>query len=250
MTSQAALDRERARVRLLSDPSGLCYRLIAITDDARDGRDGLVARAAAAVRGGATMVQLRLKHTDARTLVDIAQALVAALPVPVVVNDRADVAIASGAAGVHVGTDDIPVAALRRVVPPGFLIGASVGSESEAAQAAGADYAGIGPLHGSASKLDAGMAIGLDGFSRLATQAGLPAIAIGGMTIDTAGRAIQAGAVGIAVIAGIFAGSDPEGAARALREAIDRAWLAARPGAAAAGRPAGPTTGSGLATES
>ena len=144
------------------------YRLIAITDDIRDGIQGLTARARAAVRGGATMVQLRLKHTDARSMAEVARALVAALPVPVLVNDRADVAVAVGAAGVHVGADDVPVAALRRIVPAGFLIGVSVGSDDEAALCAGADYAGIGPVYGSASKLDAGASIGTAEFTRLA----------------------------------------------------------------------------------
>jgi thiamine-phosphate pyrophosphorylase len=200
------------------------YRLIAITDDVRDGRDGLVARAVAAARGGATMVQLRLKHVDALSLVELARALVAALPVPVVVNDRADVAMAAGAAGVHVGADDIPISAVRRIVSPGFLIGASVGSESEAVQAAGADYAGIGPVHISTSKLDAGVAIGIPGFTALARATAMPAVAIGGMIVETAANAIVAGAVGIAVIAGIFGRPDPESAARALRTVIDRAW--------------------------
>jgi thiamine-phosphate pyrophosphorylase len=204
------------------------YRLIAITDNMRDGRDGLIARALAAVRGGATMIQLRLKHTDARSLAEIAGPLIAALPVPVVINDRLDVAMAVGAAGVHVGSDDIPVAALRRIVPPGFVIGASVGSDSETANAAGADYAGIGPVYGSASKLDAGDAIGVNEFVRLSGVVGLPAVAIGGITVDTAALVITAGAAGVAVIAAIFGEPDPESAARALRVAIDRASSAAR----------------------
>jgi len=199
------------------------WRLIAITDDLRDGRDGLVARAAAAVRGGVTMVQLRLKHTDPRTLLGVARALVEAVPVPVIVNDRADLALAAGAAGVHLGADDVPVAAIRRIAPPGFLIGASVGSDSEAETAGGADYAGIGPVYRSRSKLDAGAAIGLVEFTRLAERAGLPAVAIGGITADTAGAAIAAGAAGVAVIAAIFASPEPEASARALRRAIDRA---------------------------
>ena len=198
------------------------YRLIAITDDLRDGLDGLADRAAAAVRGGATMVQLRLKHTDARVLAGVARALVARLPVPVIVNDRADIALACGAAGVHVGPDDIPAAAIRRIVPPGFLIGVSVGSDAEVSNAAGGDYTGIGPVYGSLSKLDAGHAIGLLGFAHLADAAGLPAIAIGGITTSTAGDVIAAGASGIAVIAAIFGASDPEAAARSLRRAIDR----------------------------
>jgi thiamine-phosphate pyrophosphorylase len=198
------------------------YRLIAITDDLRDGRDGLVARASAAVRGGVTMVQLRLKHTDARAVVDIGRALVERLSVPVIINDRADIALACGAAGVHVGSDDVPAAALRRIVPPGFLIGVSVGSDAEVANAAGGDYVGVGPIYGSASKLDAGDAIGLLGLAHLASAAALPAVAIGGITVATAGDVMAAGASGVAVIAAIFGASDPEAAARALRIAMDR----------------------------
>src|SRR5579862_3102331 len=121
---------------------GAPWRLIAITDNLRDGWDGLIARATAAARGGATMIQLRLKEEDARTLCEIARALVAALPadVPLVMNDRADVALASGAAGVHVGADDLPVSTLRQIVPAGFVIGTSVGSDDEAANALQADY--------------------------------------------------------------------------------------------------------------
>jgi thiamine-phosphate pyrophosphorylase len=199
------------------------YRLIAITDDLRDGRDGLVARALAAARGGATIVQLRLKHTDARTLADVGRALVAALPVPVIINDRADVALACGAAGVHVGPDDPAPTAVRRIAPSGFLIGASVGNDAEARRAAGADYVGIGPIYGSPSKLDAGDAIGIEGFERLARCAALPAVAIGGLTADTAAAVMAAGAAGVAVIAAIFGAPDPEAAARALRRAIDGA---------------------------
>ncbi len=199
--------------------------LIAITDDLRDGREGLVARAVAAVRGGATMVQLRLKHTDARTLADVARALLTALPptVPLIVNDRADVALACGAAGVHVGVDDIPVAALRRIVPDGFVIGVSVGGDDEVANAAAADYAGIGPVYPSPSKLDAGAAIGVEEFTRLARRVTCPAVAIGGLSAETAPAVIAAGARGVAAIGAIFGAADPEAAARALRSAIDLA---------------------------
>lgn len=199
------------------------YRLIAITDNLRDGRNGLVARAAAAVRGGATMVQLRLKYTDARMLADIGRALVTALPVPVIVNDRLDVALSCGAAGVHVGADDLPVGLVRRLAPPGFLIGTSVGSAEEAARAAGADYAGVGPVFGSSSKLDAGDAIGVVGLRQLTALAGLPAVAIGGITADTIASVMTAGVAGIAVIGAIFGGADPEAAARSLRAAVDQA---------------------------
>jgi thiamine-phosphate pyrophosphorylase len=196
--------------------------LVAITDDLRDGVEGLVGRARAAARGGATMVQLRLKDESARVLVEVARALVSTLSVPVIVNDRADVAIAAGAAGVHLGAEDVPVAAIRRVAPGGFTIGASVGGDEEVALAAGADYVGIGPVYATSSKADAGTAIGLDRFVQLAQACAVPALAIGGLTVENAGAAMHAGASGIAVIRAIFAAADPETAARALRSAIGR----------------------------
>ncbi len=195
-------------------------RLIAITDHIRDGQTGLIARAAAAAHGGASCIQLRLKDVSARDLVGVARELVRAVGVPVIVNDRADVAIAAGAAGVHLGADDVPPSAIRRIVPAEFIIGASVGSDAEVANAAGADYVGIGPFFATGSKSDAGEPIGSEGFSRLAAATGVPAVAVGGVTAENAAAAIEAGAVGVAVIGGIFGSSDPAAAARILRSAI------------------------------
>ncbi len=197
-------------------------RLVVITDDTRDGMAGLIARAAASVRGGATMVQVRLKYADARTLTEVTRALVAAVPVPVVVNDRADVAIAAGAAGVHVGPADVPVAAIRALAPSGFLIGASLGRDDEAENARAADYVGIGPVFATGSKADAGVAIGTTEFARLLAVGGRPAVGIGGITADTAASVVAAGGVGVAVIAAVMRATSPEDAARALREAMDR----------------------------
>jgi thiamine-phosphate pyrophosphorylase len=194
-------------------------RLVAITDDIRDGTAGLARRAAAAVRGGATMVQVRLKDIDPRDLVGITRTLVETLPVPVIVNDRADIALAAGAAGVYVGVDDIPATALRAVVPTGFIIGASVGGDDEVAHARGADYVGIGPVFTTASTRDAGDAIGVAEFSRLARMTGLPAIGIGGIDETNCAELRAAGADGVAVIRAIFAATDPEHAARALSSA-------------------------------
>lgn len=197
-------------------------RLIAITDSLRDGPRGLALRAAAAAAGGATMIQLRLKEESARSLVEIARAILTMVPdVPLVVNDRADVALAAGAAGVHVGVDDLAPALLRRVVPPGFIIGASVGSEDEVRRAGGADYVGIGPVYGTGSKADAGAAIGPAGFSALARRCAVPAVAIGGITSARVDEVMSAGASGIAVISALFGASDPTLAARALRSALD-----------------------------
>jgi thiamine-phosphate pyrophosphorylase len=205
------------------DPAALT--LLAITDDLRDGIDGLVARAERAVAGGATMVQLRLKGIDARTEVEAARRLVAATAVPVIVNDRADIALAAGAAGVHLGADDLAVSAVRKFTGTDFIIGASVGGDTEVPFAAGADYVGIGPVFGTATKADAGMAIGIDELARLARAcAPIPAVAIGGITAEQAGalmaRAGAAGVRGVAVVRAVFGNPAPDEAARALRLAM------------------------------
>ena len=202
------------------DPATLT--LLAITDDLRDGVPGLVSRATAAVRGGATMLQVRLKHAPARELVEVARALIAAVPVPVLLNDRADVALAANAAGVHLGVDDLPVAAVRRMAPEGFIIGASFGADEELAHARDADYVGIGPVFGTSSKRDAGDAIGLAGFRRLRALMPCPAVAIGGITESGARELAAAGADGVAVIRAVLSDPDPEAAARRLRSAFGR----------------------------
>jgi thiamine-phosphate pyrophosphorylase len=201
------------------DPATL--RLVAITDSLRDGIEGLVARAAAAVDGGATMLQLRLKDETPRTLVGVARALRRALPnVALLLNDRADVALAADADGVHVGSDDISAASLRRVVPARFIIGASVGTVDEVARASGADYVGIGPVYAAGGAADASVAIGVTRFAELARLCGVPAVAIGGISPENAASVIAAGAAGVAVISALFAAPDPRLAARAFRSVL------------------------------
>ena len=160
----------------------------------------------------------------ARALLELTRALVTSLPVPVIVNDRADVALAAGAAGVHLGWDDPPIEALRPHAPAGFLFGLSVGSDEEAARArtAAPDYWSIGPCFSTATKVDAGEPLGTAGFARLARVAptGTPTIGVGGITAANAGAIVRAGGVGIAVTSSVLASDDPEAAARALRLAV------------------------------
>lgn len=202
------------------DPAIL--RLVAITDGAEDHRPTLVDRVAAAVRGGATSVQVRLKDATPREVVEITKAIISRVDVPVIVNDRADIALAAGAAGVHVGEADLPVAAIRRFTPRSFIIGASLGSDAELANAKDADYVGIGPVFGSDSKNDAGDAIGVAGFQRLAALVTHPAVAVGGITADRALQITVNGAIGVAVINAIFNADDPESATREIAAAIGR----------------------------
>lgn len=195
-----------------------------MTDEPWADRDDWLARVAAAARGGATMVQVRAKQTPSRELLDVVRRLVAAVTVPVVVNDRADVAIMAGAAGVHLGPDDLPVAAVRAIAPRAFIIGASLGSGDELASARGADYVGIGPAFATPSKTDAGTPLSFEEIGRLQEFAAVPAVAIGGITAANVRGLLAAcpGLRGVAALSSLFGAGDVESAAAALRAAIGR----------------------------
>ncbi len=190
-------------------------RLMLVTDDRLvQGRD-LISLVRAAERGGVTSVQLRLKKRGAREISELVRTLTAQLRVPLLVNDRPDIAISAGAAGVHLGPDDLPVGLARKIAPPGFLIGASVGSAEEAAAAEAADYWGIGPWRVTSTKTDSGPALGPTGFSRLVDLAGgKPSIAIGGVRAEDVPTVLASGGRGVAVVSGILGAEDVEGAAR------------------------------------
>src|SRR5256885_9969562 len=172
-------------------------RLMVLTDAALlKGRDP-VAECRRAARGGATMVQVRLKDAPPRDVAALTRTLVGALAIPVIVNDRVDVALAAGAAGAHPRPDDPPLHRLLPHVPPppGFLLGISVGTPAEAERVRaweergrGADYWSVGPCFATGNKPDAGAPLGAEGFARLArlAPAGTPVIAIGGISAANA----------------------------------------------------------------
>jgi thiamine-phosphate pyrophosphorylase len=202
----------------MADNVAALLRLMLVTDDRLvQGRD-LVALALAAERGGVTSVQVRLKQAEGHELAQLVRGLMQALTVPVLVNDRADVAIATGAAGIHLGPDDVPVELVGRIAPPGFIIGASVGTEAEAERAGAANYWGIGPWRDTVTKEDAGTGLGVDGFQRLVALArGKPCIAIGGVRPEDVPIVMAAGGTGVAVVSGILGSDDVEKAARSYR---------------------------------
>jgi thiamine-phosphate pyrophosphorylase len=171
------------------------------------------------------MVQVRWKDGTPVEVLEFTRALVAALPVPVLVNDRVDIALAARAAGAHLGWEDPPLAALRPHLPAGFLLGVSVGSPEEADRAAAtsADYWSVGPCYATPSKPDAGPPLGPEGFAALADRApeGTPVIGIGGITSKNAAGIVRAGAAGVAVIGAVLSAKEPETAARALRVALE-----------------------------
>ena len=189
-----------------------------VTDDTVLGGRDLVTVIRAAEQGGITSVQLRMKLATAAELARLGRAVLRAVSIPVIVNDRLDVALAIGAQGVHLGPDDVPAVLARRITPPGFIIGASVGLESEVGNGTEADYWGVGPWSRTGTKSDAGAALGAAGFAHIAAQAGpRPCIAIGGIQPDDVATALAAGAAGVAVVSGILGASDVTAAARRYR---------------------------------
>lgn len=197
-------------------------RLVLVTDDALVAGRDLASLCLAAERGGVTSVQLRLKAAAPRDLAETARALLARLSVPLFINDRLDVALAVGAAGAHLGPDDLPIPLARRVVPPGFFLGASVGSREEVGHGRAADYWGVGPLRATATKADAGRAIGAAGFAAIRALAppGTPCVAVGGVGPGDVGAVLAAGGAGVAVVRGILGAEDVEAAARGYADQL------------------------------
>lgn len=191
------------------------------------GRD-LVEVAAAAVAGGVTCVQLREKAAATRRFLDLARALKAVLDpagVPLLINDRADVALAAGADGLHLGQDDLPADVARAIVGPDAILGLSAGDLEEAAAVDRGlvDYCGIGPAYVTGTKDDAGAAIGPEGVARVRRAVGLASVAIGGINAGNAARVMESGVEGLAVVSAIAGAQDPEAAARELRAIVDAA---------------------------
>lgn len=203
------------------DPS-----LYLVTDPALGRGRPLVEIVARAVRGGVTLVQLRDKAAGGRALLEEARALVALLAplgVPLIVNDRVDVAVAAGAAGCHVGQSDLPAAAARALLGPDALLGVSLDAVEQVHEIdpAVVDYVAHGPFATTATKADAGAAVGAQGIARVrALSAALPLVAIGGLDVANLGAAIEAGADGVAVVSAIMAATDPEAASRQLAGAL------------------------------
>ena len=203
-------------------------RLHVITDTTIQSQFTHAELAEMAIAGGADTIQFRQKDGNARELVESAQtvqSVCAERGVSLIVNDRADIALAVGAAGAHFGQDDLPIAVGRRILPPEMIIGASARTEEKILEAisAGADYIGFGPIYQTSSKPDAELPKGLDALQRMCEIAQCPVIAIGGITAETAYEVIHAGAHGIAVISAVCAQTDPTEATRHLCGEIQRA---------------------------
>jgi thiamine-phosphate pyrophosphorylase len=208
-------------------------RLNAIVDPERANGRSLVELTRLVVAGGATLIQLRDKHGATRQMIEIARAIKAALAgtgVPLVVNDRVDVALVAEADGVHVGQDDMRVEDARRLLGPQAIIGLSIKSVAlaNAAPIDQLDYVGVGGVYATTSKDNPDPPIGTAGLRDLvatfrARKRGLPVCGIAGIDATNAAAVIAAGADGVAVISALSMQADPQAAARELRGVIDAA---------------------------
>ena len=182
-------------------PFCLCY----ITDRRTLEPGELPRRILGAIRAGVDVVQIREKDLSTRDLMTLTKHAVEAArgtSTRIVVNDRLDVALALGAAGVHLGTQSIPAEAVRRIAPADFRVGVSCHSleEAQAAEAARADYIVFGPIFETASKIQYGPPLGLATLRDVAAKVKVPALALGGITVERARECLEAGAAGIAGI--------------------------------------------------
>jgi thiamine-phosphate pyrophosphorylase len=206
--------------------------LYGIVDPERTGGRPLADLARAAAAGGCTLIQYRDKHGDARRLVENARALKAALAgtgVPLLVNDRVDVALAAGADGVHLGQGDMHPADARRLLGREALVGLTLKTPAQADEMyrMPVDYACIGGVFATPSKDNPDPPIGLDGLARVAFRARLaasvPVGAIAGIDAANAASVIASGADGVAVISALFMAADPAAEARRLRAVVEAA---------------------------
>jgi len=207
------------------DPAN--WRTYLVTQESRSAGRPTTAVVAAAIDGGIDAIQLREKGTPARERYELGRVVrerTAEAGVALIVNDRADIAAAIDADGVHLGQSDLPVPAARDLLGPGALIGCSAATvpEAEAAAADGADYLGVGAVYPTGTKTvpDEEQGIGTDRIRAVADAVSIPVIGIGGITPENAGAVTAAGAAGVAVVSAITAAEDPQAATAGLREAV------------------------------
>lgn len=198
------------------------YSIYLVTDDGCLQGRALIDCVREALEGGVTLVQYRAKTASSAEMYAEAlqlKALCDSFNVPLIINDRLDIAMAVGAAGVHLGQDDLPCAAARKLLGEDYIIGVSAHNpaEAKAALQSGADYLGCGAVFGTATKADV-QKLGTDGLAAICREKGLPIVGIGGVTADNYREVRAAGADGAAIVSGILAQPD----IRATVEAIAR----------------------------
>ena len=196
------------------------YSIYLVTDDGCLQGRALIDCVREALEGGVTLVQYRAKTASSAEMYAEAlqlKALCDSFNVPLIINDRLDIAMAVGAAGVHLGQDDLPCAAARKLLGEDYIIGVSAHNQAEAKAAlqSGADYLGCGAVFGTATKADV-KKLGTDGLAAICKAKGLPVVGIGGVTADNYREVRAAGADGAAIVSGILAQPDIRTTVRAI----------------------------------
>jgi thiamine-phosphate pyrophosphorylase len=203
------------------------WKLCLVADAEAAGERNILTLIQEAIEGGVTLVQLRAKKLSIRKFLEIsieASKLLKREDIPLIINDRIDIALACQSVGVHLGQEDLPLSFAQKILGKKKLIGISVNTEEEALEAekAGADYLGVGPIFPTLSKTDLKPLLGLDGLRRIREKIEIPILAIGGINKKNAREVIKAGADGVAVISAIMGAEDIRKATRELREAISK----------------------------
>ncbi|UTV30277.1 thiamine phosphate synthase [Photobacterium atrarenae] len=198
------------------------YHLYLVTDDQQD-LATLTSVVAQAVAGGVTMVQVREKHGDVRAFIERAQAvkdILRGTGVPLIINDRVDVALAVDADGVHLGQSDMPAALARRLIGEDKLLGLSIENEQQLMEAEflPLDYLGLSAIFTTPTKTDIKKAWGIDGLARAIAQSSYPIVAIGGINAANLDAVVETGVDGIALVSAICHADSPRDAAAALRQ--------------------------------
>lgn len=196
------------------------YSIYLVTDDGCLQGRALIDCVCEALEGGVTLVQYRAKTASSAEMYAEAlqlKALCDSFNVPLIINDRLDIAMAVGAAGVHLGQDDLPCAAARKLLGEDYIIGVSAHNpaEAKAALQSGADYLGCGAVFGTATKADV-KKLGTEGLTAICREKGLPVVGIGGVTADNYREVRAAGADGAAIVSGILAQPDIRATVRAI----------------------------------
>jgi len=201
------------------------YSLYLVADTEFAGGRDLVPMVLEAVCGGVTIVQLRAKNCGTREFLRLAlrlSDLLRGLRVPLLINDRTDIALACGADGAHLGQDDLPADAARRILGKSKIIGVSVNTieEAEEAERLGADYVGLGPIYATGTKATDLPVLGPEGIRGMVRKIGVPIVAIGGLNAANAGGVMEAGAAGIAVVSAVLGAPDIRKAAETLKNSM------------------------------
>ncbi|MDH4218090.1 MAG: thiamine phosphate synthase [Candidatus Aminicenantes bacterium] len=201
------------------------WRLCLVADSEAAGNRNLISIIREAVDAGVTLVQLRGKNLEIRAFLNLAvqaSEFLKSRNIPLIINDRIDVALACEADGVHLGQEDLPLPIARKIMRKERLIGISVNTikEAEESEAEGADYIGVGPIFYTSSKEDLRSILGFEGLKAIRNKVKIPILAIGGINAENAGDVIVSGADGIAVISAIMDAKNITEATRNLLEAI------------------------------